>query len=84
VERLQSRLLRVMTAVTSLFVVAIIVVPVLVRRPPQPIVIGLIGSSAQALAPTLRDAARAADVQITVAEVTDAATARSRLHGWEP
>jgi ABC-2 type transport system permease protein len=78
-ERLRSRLLGVMTALTTLLVVALIVVPALVRQPATPTVVGLVGPAAQALGAPLQASARVANVDITVVDVASDAVARSRL-----
>ncbi|HKC74964.1 MAG TPA: hypothetical protein VKF37_12300, partial [Chloroflexota bacterium] len=53
-ERPRSRLLWIMTALTTLLVVALILIPALVRQPAQPTVVGLVGPAAQALGPALQ------------------------------
>ena len=68
-----------MTALTTLLVVALILIPALVRQPAQPTVVGLVGPAAQALGPALQATARAANVDITIVDVATAAAARSRL-----
>src|SRR5205085_8382318 len=78
-ERLQSRLIWVFTALTTLLVVALIVIPALVRQPAKPTVVGLVGSSAQALGPALQGTARAAKVDVRVVDVANGAAARSEL-----
>src|SRR5579859_4859520 len=78
-ERLHSRLIWIMTACTTLFVVALIVIPPLVHQPATPTVVGLVGPSAQALGPRLRAIAGAAQVAITVEDVPNSMTARSDL-----
>src|SRR5437763_12580499 len=78
-ERLRSRLIWIMTALTTLLVVALIVIPALVRQPAKPTVVGLVGPSAQALGPSLHGTARAAKVDIRVEDVANSAVARSEL-----
>jgi ABC-2 type transport system permease protein len=78
-ERLRSRLIWIMTALTPLLVVALIVIPALVRQPAKPTVVGLVGPSAQALGPSLHGTARAAKVDIRVEDVANSAVARSEL-----
>lgn len=80
-ERLQGRLIWVMTAFTAVGVVAIIVIPALVRQPAKPAVIGLVGPQAQALAPALRGTARAAKTDIELVNVRSAAAGRSGVRG---
>lgn len=78
-ERLRSRLIWVMTALTTVFVVAIIVIPAVVRQPAKPTVVGLVDSSAQALGPALRTTAKTAKVDIRVVNVANSAMARSEV-----
>ncbi len=78
-ERLQGRLIRVMTAITALLVVAGIVVPTLVRVPAKPTVVGLVGAPAQAIGPALGAIAAAAKVKVRVVDVTGGAIARREL-----
>jgi ABC-2 type transport system permease protein len=78
-ERLRSRLIWVMTALTTLLVVALIVIPALVRQPSKPTVVGLVGPSAQALGPALQATARVAKVDIMIVDVANSALARSQL-----
>ncbi len=78
-ERLRSRLIWIMTALTTLLVVALIVIPALVQRPATPTVVGLVGSSAQALGPALQATARAAKVSIRIVDVANSAVAQSEL-----
>jgi ABC-2 type transport system permease protein len=81
-ERLHSRLIWAMTALTTLFVVAMIVIPALVQQPAQPTVVGLVGPSTQALGPALQVIARAAQVNVKVVDVANSTGARSDLqHG---
>ena len=79
-ERLQGRLIRVMTIVTALFVVAAITIPSLVKGSSTPTTIGLVGPAAQALAPALERTASAAKAKVTVSDVADDAVARSELN----
>src|SRR5207248_7184730 len=78
-ERLRSRLIWVMTAIMTLLVVALIVIPALVRQPAKPTVVGLVGSAAQALGPALQGTARAAKVSISIVDVANGAAARAAL-----
>jgi ABC-2 type transport system permease protein len=78
-ERLQGRLTWAMTVLTALFVVAIIVVPALLRQPAKPTVVGLVGPSAEALAPALRTTAKAAKVAIRIVDVESSAKERSEV-----
>src|SRR5437763_14144143 len=78
-ERLRSRLIWIMTALTTLLVVALIVIPALVRQPAKPTVVGLVGPYAQALGPSLHGTARDAKVDIRDEDVEKSAVARSEL-----
>ncbi|HKC73830.1 MAG TPA: hypothetical protein VKF37_06455 [Chloroflexota bacterium] len=78
-ERLRSRLIWVFTALTTLLVVALIVIPALVRQPAKATVVGLVGAAAQALGPALEGTARAAKVDVKVVDVATGAVARSEL-----
>jgi ABC-2 type transport system permease protein len=78
-ERLRSRLIWVFTALTTLLVVALIVIPALVRQPAKATVVGLVGPSAQALGAALQATARVAKVDIKVVDVATSAVARSEL-----
>ena len=75
-ERTHGRLIWVMTALTALGVVAIIVIPALVRHPPRPERVGLVGPSAQALDPALQRSAAEAKVKVRTVDVASAAAAR--------
>ena len=76
-ERLQGRLIRIMTVVTALVVAAGILVPSLIKSSSAPTRIGLVGSSAQALAPTLERTAAAAKTKVTVTKIPDDEAARA-------
>jgi len=78
-ERLRSRLIRVMTAITVVLVVAVIVAPSLFHKPAKPEGIGLVGPSAQALGPALQRAAGAAGVRVRLVGLDGAPAARARL-----
>jgi ABC-2 type transport system permease protein len=78
-ERLQGRLIRIMTLITVLVVVGAILVPSLIKGSSKPTRIGLVGSSAQALAPTLERAATAAKAKIALSNVSDEAAAREAV-----
>ena len=78
-ERLRSRLIWVFTALTTLLVVALIVIPALVGQPAKPTVVGLVSPSAQALGPALQGTARAAKVDLKIVDVATSALARLEL-----
>jgi ABC-2 type transport system permease protein len=68
-ERVRGRTLRVMTLLTTLLIVAGIVVPAAVRGSSTPTAIGLVGAPAQAVAPALKRIARAAHVRVALHDV---------------
>jgi len=82
-ERLQGRLIRVMTVVTVLVVVGAIIVPSLIKGSSRPTRVGLVGSSAQALAPTIERTAAAAKAKVTLSNVADEALARRDVSGGQ-
>jgi len=53
--------------------------PAVLRPPPRPAVVGLVGPSAQTLAPALQATAKAAGVDLTTMNVADDSTAQSEL-----
>jgi ABC-2 type transport system permease protein len=59
--------------------VLLIVGPAVLRPPTKPSVVGLVGPSAQALAPALDATAKAAGVDLTTMNVADDSTAQSEL-----
>ena len=78
-ERLQSRLLWVMTMLTTLGVVAIIVIPTLVRQPAQPKTVGLVGPAAQKLGPAMQRSAAESRVKVLTTNVASPEVARSEV-----
>jgi ABC-2 type transport system permease protein len=78
-ERLRGRATWILTGITTVGAVALIVGPTLFSMPTKPYAVGLVGPSAQALAPTLVAAAKASGVDMTTVNVGDDATARSEL-----
>jgi ABC-2 type transport system permease protein len=78
-ERLRGRATWILTGITTVGAVALIVGPTLFTMPNKPYAVGLVGPSAQALAPTLVAAAKASGVDMTTVNVSDSATARSEL-----
>jgi len=76
-ERLRSRYIRIMTAISVVLVVAVIVAPSLFHKPAKPAPIGLVGTSTQALAPALQRAASAAGVKVRLVDVSGTAVARA-------
>jgi ABC-2 type transport system permease protein len=78
-ERLRGRATWIMTGITTVIAVVLIVGPTLFSSPTKPYVVGLIGPSAQALAPALQATAKASGVDMTTTNVADDSTARSGL-----
>jgi ABC-2 type transport system permease protein len=78
-ERLRGRATWILTGITTVGAVALIVGPTLFSMPTKPYAVGLVGPSAQALAPTLVAAAKASGVAMTTVNVSDDATAASEL-----
>ena len=78
-ERLHSRTIRIVTALSVVLVVAAIVAPALFHKPPKPEAVGLVGPTAQALGPALQHAAGAAGVHVRLADLANASVARARL-----
>jgi ABC-2 type transport system permease protein len=78
-ERLKGRATWILTGITSVIAVVLIVGPTLFSSPTKPFVVGLIGPSAQALAPALQATAKASGVDMTTMNVADDSTARSEL-----
>lgn len=78
-ERLHGRLIYFLTALSCVVVVAALVIPALVKRPPKPSTIGLVGAPAQSLRPAITAAARAARQPVRLEDFPEAATARARV-----
>lgn len=78
-ERLHGRATWILTGITTVIAVTLIVGPTLLNTSSKPYAVGLVGPSAQALAPTLLAAAKASGVAMTTVNVSDDATARSEL-----
>lgn len=78
-ERLRGSATWILTGITTLIAVALIVGPSLFSTSTKPYAVGLVGSSAQALAPALLATAKASGVDMTTMNVSDDATARSEL-----
>jgi ABC-2 type transport system permease protein len=78
-ERLRGRATWILTGITTVVAVLLIVGPAVLRPPTRPAVVGLVGPSAQALAPALEATAKAAGVDLTTMNVTDDSTAKSEL-----
>jgi len=57
-ERLRGRATWILTGITTLVAVLLIVGPAVFRPPTKPTAVGLVGPSAQAVAPTLQATAR--------------------------
>lgn len=78
-ERLRGRATWILTGITTLLAVALIVGPAVLRPPTRPTVVGLVGTSAQALAPALEATAKATGLNLTTMNVADDSTAQSEL-----
>ncbi len=78
-ERLRGRATWVLTGITTLVAVVLIVGPAVFRPPTKPTAVGLVGPSAQALAPALQATAKAVGIDLTTRSVADDSTARSEL-----
>lgn len=78
-ERVGGRVTRIMTVATALLVVAGIAIPALVKSSSSSTRIGLVGTPAQALAPSLERAAQAARLRVTVSTPAGPAAARAQL-----
>jgi ABC-2 type transport system permease protein len=78
-ERLGGRATWILTGITTVGAVALIVGPTLFSMSTKPYAVGLVGPSAQALAPALLAAAKASGVDMTTVNVSDDATSRSEL-----
>jgi ABC-2 type transport system permease protein len=78
-ERLRGRATWILTGITTLLAVVLIVGPAVLRPPTKPTAVGLVGPSAQALAPALQATAKAVGISITTVNVPDDSTARSEL-----
>jgi ABC-2 type transport system permease protein len=78
-ERLRGRATWILTGITTVLAVALIVGPAVFRPPTRPIVVGLVGPSAQSLAPALQATAKAAGADITTMNVASDSAARSDL-----
>jgi ABC-2 type transport system permease protein len=78
-ERLRGRATWVLTGITTVLAIALIVGPAVLRQPSRPTVVGLVGTSAQALAPALQATGKAAGVDITTLNVASDSAARSEL-----
>jgi hypothetical protein len=73
-ERLQGRLIRVMTIVTAVLVVAAVTLPSVIKGSSTPTRVGLIGASSQSLAPAISRTAAAAKVKLTLSDAANRPT----------
>lgn len=78
-ERLRGRATWILTGITTLVAMVLIVGPAVFRPPTRPTVVGLVGTSAQFIAPVLQATAKAAGVDITTMNVASDSAARSEL-----
>ena len=78
-ERLRSRSIRIVTALSVVLVVAVIVAPSLFHKPAKPAQVALLYPSAQALAPELQRAANASGVRVHLVDLMSGPAARAQL-----
>jgi ABC-2 type transport system permease protein len=78
-ERLQGRLIRIMTLFTVLVVVGAITVPGLIKGSSTPTRVGLVGTEAQALASAVERTAIAAKARMTLSNVPTETAAREQV-----
>ncbi|MGD0998429.1 MAG: ABC transporter permease [Thermoleophilia bacterium] len=78
-ERLRSRYIRIVTALSVVLVVAVIVAPSLFHKAAKPATVGLLYPSAQALAPELQRAAIASGVKVRLSDLMSASVAQAQL-----
>jgi ABC-2 type transport system permease protein len=78
-ERLRGRATWILTGITAVVAVLLIVGPAVLRPPARPSVVGLVGPSAQALAPAVAATAKAVGVDLTIMNVADDSIAQSEL-----
>jgi ABC-2 type transport system permease protein len=78
-ERVRGRALRVMTVLTTLLVVAGIVIPAAIRGGSAPAQIGLAGPDAQAAGPAIARIARAARVSVALHDVASVGIATAEV-----
>ncbi|TAN31618.1 ABC transporter permease [bacterium] len=78
-ERVTGRATWILTGLTTFLAVGLIVVPSLTNQSGGSTNLGLVGPQAQALAPAINAAAKAAAIDLTTRNVDSEATARSEL-----
>jgi ABC-2 type transport system permease protein len=78
-ERLRGRAIWVITAITTVVVVALIMIPAAVRQAAGPTSVGLAGPSAQALRPALARAAAAARISARFTDLAGGPAARAAV-----
>ena len=78
-ERVRGRALRIMTALTTVLVVAGIVIPAAIRGGAAPTAIGLVGGPAQAARPMIARIAAGANFKVTLRDVASVGEANAEL-----
>ena len=78
-ERVRGRALRVMTVLTTLLVVAGIVIPAAIRGGTTETTIGLVGVPAQSAGPTIAEIAASANVRIVLVDIPSVGMANDDL-----
>ena len=78
-ERVRGRALRIMTALTTVLVVAGIVIPAAIRGGTAPTTIGLVGGPAQGTGPTVARIAASAGIKVVLVDVPSVAVANDDL-----
>jgi len=78
-ERLESRLLRWLTLITAVIVVAAIAIPAAISSGASPTTVGLVGGEAQLLSTAIARQAHAAKVKISTSDVASLAAGRTAV-----
>ena len=78
-ERVRGRALRIMTALTTLLVVAGIVIPAAIRGQAAPTTIGLVGGPAEAIGPVIARIAASASIKVVLVDVPSVGVANDDL-----
>lgn len=78
-ERLRGRATWILTGFTTILAVALVALPSLINQPSGPTVVGLVGTEAQALGPTVVAAAKQVNVAVSTVNLDSEAAARAAL-----
>ena len=78
-ERVRGRALRIMTALTTVLVVAGIVIPAAIRGQAAPTTIGLVGGPAEAIGPVIVRIAASASIKVVLVDVPSVGVANDDL-----